>query len=358
MLFDAFNGINLGRVQTCVAMPGLEGKVTGVDIAEERASSYIFAQEIAGAWIGGVNERGLGAAFSFDWPDVDAMQMCMYKTVGSTYHVVMRRRSVAGRRLDHFPLYVSAVHGIGIAGRHAGRSGGRRAGRSAGELRRGRGRGGIEAGRDAAGESVSGQRCRAASLQARPMRAPRRQRVVLEETRPVALKVAETATLETQLRLGPEGLYVLSVTATGDGVPLSMEKPLEVGKTKLVYKATPPAGEKRGVRDGGIGLGTGEDESAIQDDRSEFRHAASAAGKRPCPRAGAGVLPDSRRFDAGPRPRDSPASGHRRRLFRRHQDPDSEVRIAPGRVGRVPRATPRSPSRRCWSRWASTGTSA
>ena len=39
----------------------------------------------AGAW---------GPAFSFDWPDVDAMQVCMYKTVGSAYHAVMRRRTV------------------------------------------------------------------------------------------------------------------------------------------------------------------------------------------------------------------------------------------------------------------------
>ena len=45
------------------------------------------------------------------------------------------------------------------------------------------------------------------------------------------------------------------MTAEGDGASLRLEKPLEVGKTKLAYRATPPAGEKRGTRDGGLGLG-------------------------------------------------------------------------------------------------------
>jgi len=255
VLFDAFNGVNLGRVQTCVAMPGLEGKVTGVDIAEERASSYLFAQEIAGAWIGGVNERGLGAAFSFDWPDVDAMQVCMYKTVGSTYHVVMRRRTVPAGSSIIFRYTFLPFTGFGaFDGMNGDLAGGVLVGRQANYVE-------DMAAAELKPEATLPVKAFLASGAARQVsvhvKCVRREdnRVVLEETRPVALKVAETATLETQLRLGPEGLYVLRVTATGAGVQLAMEKPREVGKTQLVYKATPPAGEKRGVRDGGISLG-------------------------------------------------------------------------------------------------------
>ena len=165
VLFDAFNGINLGRVQTGVAMPGLEGKVTGVDIAEERSSSYIFAQEVADAWIGGVNERGLGAAFSFDWR----------RGRHAGVPVQDRRRDIPRRdappqrprrRLDYVSLHVPAIHGIRSLRRLARRFGRWSAGGPAGELPGECGCGGIEAGRNAAGEGVPGQRHSAASYRA------------------------------------------------------------------------------------------------------------------------------------------------------------------------------------------------
>ena len=99
VLFDAFNSVGLGRTDTHCFMPAMEGKIVGFDSGAERGSRFTFAPEIAGAWTGGVNAEGLGAAFSFDWADVDCMELDMWKTVGATYSVNMRRRKVprAGR---------------------------------------------------------------------------------------------------------------------------------------------------------------------------------------------------------------------------------------------------------------------
>jgi len=60
--------------------------------------------------------NGIGGGFSFEWPVVDAMQVCMYKTVGSTYHVVNAAARGPRRQLHHLSLHVSAVYRIGALG--------------------------------------------------------------------------------------------------------------------------------------------------------------------------------------------------------------------------------------------------
>mgnify|MGYP005845424329 CR=1 FL=1 len=255
VLFEVFNGVNLGRVQTCVAMPGLEGKITGVDSAEERASSAVFAPDVADAWIGGVNAQGLAAAFAFDWPDVDGMHVSMYKTVGSTYHVVMRRRTIAPQGSITFRYAFLPFTGFGtLDGMRGDLAGGVLVGQAANYLED------VASGELKPGASVpirvflAGGREREVRVHLRCARKEDGQ-VVLDEARTAVLQIARTFTLEGQLRLGPPGLYVLWVTAEGEGVRLTMEKPLEVGKTRLAYRAASPAGAKRGIRDGGIGLG-------------------------------------------------------------------------------------------------------
>jgi hypothetical protein len=255
VLADVFNGVSLGRVKTCVAMPGTEGKITGVDRAEEQASSYVFAQEVADAWIGGVNEQGLGAGFCFDWPDVDAMQVCMYKTVGSAYHVVMRRRSVPAGGSITFRYNLLPFTGFGsFDGMNGDLAGGVLVGQRANYLE-------DVATAELTPEGAVPVKVFLASGTAGPVqvrwRCVRKEdgQTVLDEARTVALKVAETLALDQRIEFRGAGLYVLTVTAKGVAGQLTLEKPLEVGRTKLAYRATPRAEEKRGTRDGGIGLG-------------------------------------------------------------------------------------------------------
>jgi hypothetical protein len=81
---------------------------------------------------------------------------------------------------------------------------------------------------------------------------------VLDRTRPAVLHTAATEVLADELKLPGDGLYVLTVTADdGAGTVLRMEKGLEVGKTRLMFAATPPAGERRGKRDAAEVLGPG-----------------------------------------------------------------------------------------------------
>jgi len=83
---------------------------------------------------------------------------------------------------------------------------------------------------------------------------------------------------------------VLSVKAGGDGVPLTMKSRWKSARRKLAYKLRDRAGEKRGVRDGGHRVGPGQNEPAVQDDRPEFRHAATCRWQKatlaaPCGRS-------------------------------------------------------------------------
>lgn len=254
IVFDVFNGLNLGRVQTWISMPGLEGKIGAVDSAEERSSSFIHASEVSAGWIGGVNEQGFGGAFSFDWADVDGMQACMYKTVGSCYAAVMRRREIPAGQSIRFVYTFMPFSGFGaFDGMEGDLAGGILVGEKANYIE------------DVVGELKPGAVPpikvflasgveRQVQLRVRCVR-QEDQHAVLEETQSVSLKAGETATASTKVALPTDGLYVLAVTAEGGGAALRMEKPIEVGKTRLTYKVPLPSAEKRGVRDAAKGLG-------------------------------------------------------------------------------------------------------
>jgi len=255
ILFDVFNSVSLGRAATWVSMPGPEGKVGALDRAEERSSTFLFAPEVVDGWLGGVNDKGLGAGFSFDPLDVDGMQVCLWKTVGSSYHVVMRRQEVPAGQYLRLRYTFMPFTGFGaFDGMNADLAGGCLVGQKAtyaadvaqAELKPGATvpvRVFLASGSD-----------REVSVRILCVR-KEDNKVVLDETKPLALKVAQTATLTSQVALPEDGLYVLSVVAAGPGAHLKMEKPLEVGKTRLVYAAAPSPGEKRGTRDGGAALG-------------------------------------------------------------------------------------------------------
>ena len=258
VLLDVFNGVSLGRVETYVCIPGREGKIGGIDPAEETGSGYIFASEVSGDWLGGVNEQGLGAGFSFDSADVDAMQICMYKTVGSSYHAVMRRREVpAGGSVTFRYTFMPLTKFGALDGMCNDLAGGILVGREAtfkadvatAELKPGATipiRLFLASGRD-----------RQIKVRFHCVR-QEDQQIVLDRTESASLKVAVTGTLAGEVKFPGAGLYALSVTADdGAGTLLRMEKGLDVGRTRLVFVPTPPAGEKRGRRDGGEMLGPG-----------------------------------------------------------------------------------------------------
>ena len=255
VLFDLYNGVGLGRVETATCIPGPEGKIVGRDRATEDSSTFIFAPELAGDWIGGVNAEGQGAAFGFDWADVDSMEISMWKTVGATHVVNMRRCPVPAGKSISFRYTFMPFAGMGaLDGMRGDLAGGVLVGEKATFLN------------DVAqkelipGGTVPVKVClvsgvnRDVKLRLTCSRQEDK-KVVFDDTYEVKL-TATTAQARTASPPLPEpGLYVLTATAEGPGVTLRMQKGLEVGKTKLTYAATPPAGEKRGVRDSGESLG-------------------------------------------------------------------------------------------------------
>jgi len=252
VILDFFNSASLGKVRTRVSVPGAEGKETGIDRALERSSSFLMVPNVAGAWIGGVNAKGLGVAFHYEWPDVDAMQVCMWKTIGATYHVVTRRRDVpAGGSVTFRYTFMPFSGLVALDGMKDDLVGGFTVGAKANYER------------DVAEEECQpGARVplrvhlasgsdRKVTLTLRCVR-QEDEKVVLDETHPLDLKTGLTAAVETQIAFPREGLYVATVTADdGRGTVLRMEKSVEVGRSRLTYAPTPPAGEKRGKRDGG-----------------------------------------------------------------------------------------------------------
>ena len=255
VLANVFNGASLGRVDTWTSMPGLDGKVGGLDLAEERASTFTFAPEVAGAWQGGVNRQGLGVGFSFDWPNVDAMQVCMYKTVGAVYHTIMRRRTIpAGQSITFRYTFMPFADFGALDGMAGDLAGGFLVGRQANfidDVAAAEVKPGVTPPLKVFLASGTGRRV-AVHLECRRQEDGK---TLLDETALLDLTPAKTAVLNGPLTLGDDGLYLVRVTAVGEGVRLQMEKPLEVGHTKLFYRPTPPSDEKRGVRDGGANLG-------------------------------------------------------------------------------------------------------
>jgi hypothetical protein len=258
VLFDAFNGLGLGRVDTLTCIPGPEGRITAIDPGEEKATRYTFAPEVAGAWMGGVNANGLGAGFSFDWADVDAMQCVMYKTVGAVYHAVMRRRDVPPGKSITFRYTFLPFTGFGtLDGLRDDLAGGVMVGKEADY------KADVAARELQAGATVpirvflASGRSRELKVHFQCVRREDHQ-VILDQSQNASMQPTVTVALNAELKLPADGLYILTVTADdGAGAVLRMEKPLEVGRTRLAFVATKPEGEKLGVRDGGEALGPG-----------------------------------------------------------------------------------------------------
>jgi len=256
LLFDVYNSFSLGRVQTAVYMPDVQGKAMAVDVAEERSSGALFVPQPAGAWLGGVNENGLGAAFSFDWPDVDAMHVDTWKTVGASYHVAMRRQTVPAGKSLTFRYTFMPFTGFGtLDGMVADLVGGVLVGEKANYLSD------VSRAELKAGAQVPVRLFLASGTRRRVQvrwHCTRKEdeQVIVDHVQTLDLEVGTTATLVHHLMLPGDGLYVLTVVADdGADVVLKIEKALEVGKTRLVYTPTLPPGEKRGSADASETMG-------------------------------------------------------------------------------------------------------
>ena len=252
ILLDAYNAVSLGRVKSRTFMPVMDGKNGGIDRAEMSSSTFFFGEEPRAAWLGGVNEQGLGAAFSYDWRDVDCMQADSWKTVGAGYGVAMRRRTVGPGEAITFAYTFMPFTGFGTLDGMAGDlAGGILVGGNASYLK--------EVDEDdlkrtggapvkvflAAGAARRGLNVAISCVRKEDGK------VVLEEKRRADINAAGTAVIETRLTIPGDGLHVLTVTADGG---LFMEKPIRVGRSRLTYAPTLPGGKKRGIRDAGLGL--------------------------------------------------------------------------------------------------------
>ncbi|MFZ4693937.1 MAG: beta-galactosidase [Verrucomicrobiia bacterium] len=251
-----FQGLSLGRVATAVCLPAADGRLLGLDRADESSSRFIYAPDLAGAWMGGVSEGGLGAAFSFDWADVDGMKVDLWKTVGSAYLASLREREVTAGGSVTFAATFLPFTGFGaLDGMQDDLAGGIRVGAApvfpddvaTAELKTGANvplRVFLASGRERSVKVL--------------LRCTRKEdgRTVLDQELSAVLKAGETATLESRMALSDEGLYVLSASVSGaGGVPLlMMEKGLTVGRSRLTFTATLPAGAKRGERVEGGGV--------------------------------------------------------------------------------------------------------
>jgi len=252
VVLDLYNSASLGKVRTVVAIPAAEGKETGIDRAMEAGSSFLLVPRVAGSWIGGVNQKGLGAAYHYEWPDVDAMQVCMWKTVGASYHIVTRRRKVpAGKAITFRYTFLPFTGFAALDGMAGDLVGGVIVGAKAGFEKE------VWADELKPGATVPVKITLAAGsdrkLKVR-ITCVRKEdgHVAFDETADVALKTVETTTLTKNVTFPRDGLYVLRVTASAANAPaLVMERGLEVGRSKLTYKPTPPAVAKRGKRDAG-----------------------------------------------------------------------------------------------------------
>ena len=243
ILLDSFNSVSFGKVKAENSIFSVDGKMTDIDRAKELGSTFLLVPDIAGDWIGGVNEQGLGAAYSYDWPDVDAMQVCNWKTVGATFHTILRRRPIpAGKSIVLAYWFMPFIGFESFDGMKHDLAGGFR----------------LDAVKPGEAAPLRVLLCsgrdRTVTVKLNCLRMED-QSAVLDETRPLALKTAETAKLETKLTLPGDGLYVLTITADdGKGTVLRMERGIELGRTRLTWQPQFPPGEKRGTRDGAENL--------------------------------------------------------------------------------------------------------
>jgi len=251
-----YNGLSLGRVESSLYLPAAEGKLTGPDSATEGGSQFLFGSELSGAWTGGVNEKGLGGAVSFEWPDLDAMNVNMWKTVGSSSTVFMRRRDLAAGQSFRTAYTFLPLQGFGTLDGMAGDlAGGVRVGGTANH-RQDIAKGELKAG---AVVPVTIDLASGTSRDAQVRLVVTRQEddtTALDETKTVKLVSGQTKTIETQLKIPSDGLYVLKAGVTdAQGTRLLMEKGLEVGRTKRVFTPTLPPQPKLGQRDAGETVG-------------------------------------------------------------------------------------------------------
>ncbi|MEI8309201.1 MAG: beta-galactosidase [Verrucomicrobiota bacterium] len=251
-----YNGLSLGRVESSLYLPAAEGKLTGPDSATEGGSQFLFGSELSGAWTGGVNEKGLGGAVSFEWPDLDAMNVNMWKTVGSSSTVFMRRRDLAAGQSFRTAYTFLPLQGFGTLDGMAGDlAGGARVGNTANH-RQDIAKTELKAGAVlpvtiflASGTNRAVRLRLTATHQEDGV-------VVLDETKEAQVVTGQTTNIETQLKIPSDGLYVLKAEVTdARGTRLLMEKGLEVGRTKCVFTPSLPPQPKLGQRDAGETVG-------------------------------------------------------------------------------------------------------
>jgi hypothetical protein len=251
-----YNGLSLGRVESSLYLPAAEGKLTGADSATERGSQFLFGPELSGAWTGGVNEKGLGAALSFAWPDLDALNVNMWKTVGSSSTAHIRRRDLAAGQSFRTAYTFLPLQGFetldGMVGDLAG---GMRVGRGANH-RQDIAREELKAGAVLPATIFLASGTNRASQCRLIMTRSEDGVVVLDETKEAQMNAGQTTVIETELKIPSDGLYALKAEVIdAQGTRLLMEKGLEVGRTKLVFTPTPPSAPKLGQRDAGETVG-------------------------------------------------------------------------------------------------------
>jgi len=255
ILFDVYNSVGLGRVKSACYLPDPDGKQVGIDIAEERGSRFIHAPEITASWIGGVNEQGLGGAFSFDWADIDAMEINMWKTVGASYYVAMRRRQLeAGQSLQFRYTFLPVTGMSALDGMAEDLAGGLLVGKAANCFE-------DVVPPDSVGKTIpvrlhlfSGLN-RDVRVALTCIRQDDNKKTFSSEV-DLTLKTAERVEHVLSLPLPAQGLYVLQADVyEEDKTILTMRKPITAGRTRLMFTAVEPTGEKRGTRDAGFTFG-------------------------------------------------------------------------------------------------------
>ncbi len=237
VLVNFWNSASQGRVNVKTSILADDGMRHGTDTAAEGSSSDVLVPKLGGSFIGGVSEGGTGVGYSYDWRDVDAMKVGNFKTVGSTYHVLMRRRAIpAGGRLVTACTFMPFRGLPSLDGMADDLAGGLTIAAETG------------ASSSAAVTLVSGAP-RTVTLTLRCSRMEDG-KVVLEEEQPLQLETATARTVATHIPVDGEGLYVLSVVADdGAGTVLRMERGIEIGRSRQRWMPTPPPGEKRGTAD-------------------------------------------------------------------------------------------------------------